>query len=53
VLPSTAREDVETDMAPRQIVPGSTYLVTRRCSQRQFLLLPSKTVNRVFLCRRP
>jgi REP element-mobilizing transposase RayT len=36
-------------MAPRQIIPGSTYLVTRRCSQRQFLLLPSKTVNRVFL----
>jgi len=35
--------------APRMIVPGVTYLVTRRCSQRQFLLRPSKTVNNVFL----
>jgi putative transposase len=34
--------------APRQILPGTTYLVTRRCAQRQFLLKPSKTTNGVF-----
>ncbi len=35
--------------APRQIVPGATYLVTRRCASRQFFLRPSKVVNQVFL----
>jgi putative transposase len=34
--------------APRQILAGATYLVTRRCTQRQFLLRPSNTVNEVF-----
>jgi len=35
--------------APRQVLPGVTYLVTRRCTQRQLLLRPSKTTNEVFL----
>lgn len=35
--------------APRQVLPGTTYLVSRRCTQRQFLLRPSKTTNEVFL----
>jgi putative transposase len=35
--------------APRQVLPGSTYLVTRRCTGRQFLLRPSKAANRTFL----
>ncbi len=35
--------------APRQIVAGVTYLVTRRCAQRQFLLRPSRTANQIFL----
>ncbi|WP_242344711.1 transposase [Anaeromyxobacter terrae] len=35
--------------APRQILRGTTYLVTRRCAHRQFLLKPSKTTNNVFL----
>jgi REP element-mobilizing transposase RayT len=35
--------------APRQVIPGATYLVTRRCTQRQFLLKPCKIVNEVFL----
>jgi putative transposase len=35
--------------APRQILPGTTFLVTRRCTQRQFLLRPSKVTNQVFL----
>jgi putative transposase len=35
--------------APRQIVAGSSYLVTRRCARRELLLRPSRTVNEVFL----
>jgi putative transposase len=35
--------------APRQVLPGTTYLVTRRCAQRQFLLKPSKATNEVIL----
>jgi len=35
--------------APRQVLPGATYLVTRRCTQRQFLLRPGRLVNEVFL----
>jgi len=35
--------------APRQVLPGTTYLVTRRCSQRQFLLRPGKLANETFL----
>jgi REP element-mobilizing transposase RayT len=34
--------------APRQILPGTTYLVTRRCAQRQFLLRPSEGTNEMF-----
>jgi putative transposase len=34
--------------APRQVLPGATYLVTRRCAQRQFLLSPGGTTNEVF-----
>jgi REP element-mobilizing transposase RayT len=35
--------------APRQVLPQTCYLVTRRCTQRQFLLKPSATTNEVFL----
>jgi len=35
--------------APRQVLPGTTYMVTRRCAQRQFLLRPSAVTNGVFL----
>jgi len=35
--------------APRRVLPGTTYLVTRRCAQRQFLLQPSAPTNGVFL----
>ena len=34
---------------PRQILPGRIYLITRRCSQRQFLLRPDDTTRQVFL----
>lgn len=33
--------------APRQILPGRSYLVTRRCTQRQFLLRPSRLTNQI------
>ena len=33
--------------APREILPGTTYLVTRRCAQRQFLLKPSPRTNQL------
>jgi len=34
---------------PRPVEPNKTYLVTRRCSQRQFLLLPSPVINCILL----
>ena len=33
---------------PRQILPGATYLVTRRCTQRQFLLVPKRRTTEIF-----
>lgn len=34
--------------APRRILPGATYLITRRCTQRQFLLRPDETTAAIF-----
>jgi putative transposase len=34
---------------PRQIVPGRVYMVTRRCTQRQFLLRPDSETNNAFV----
>ncbi len=34
--------------APRRIVQGTSYLVSRRCTQQQFLLKPSPLVSLVF-----
>jgi REP element-mobilizing transposase RayT len=34
--------------APRRLIAGTTYLVTRRCLDRQFLLRPSKLTNQNF-----
>jgi REP element-mobilizing transposase RayT len=34
--------------APRQVLPGSTYLITRRCSERRFFLRPSARTNALF-----
>ncbi len=34
--------------APRQLLPGATYLVTRRCSERRLFLRPSKLTNAIF-----
>jgi REP-associated tyrosine transposase len=30
-------------------LPGTTYLITRRCSERRFFLRPSQIVNETFL----
>ena len=35
--------------APRQVLPGTIYLVTRRCLERRFFLRPSAASNRLFL----
>ena len=34
---------------PRQVLPGSTVFVSRRCSERRFLLRPDAYVTQVFL----
>lgn len=34
---------------PRQVLAGSTYLVTRRCSERRYFLRPTERSNRTFL----
>ena len=36
-------------MLPRQVLPRQFYLVTRRCTQRQFLLRPDGATNNAFL----
>jgi REP element-mobilizing transposase RayT len=33
---------------PRQVLPGQFYLLTRRCTQRQFLLRPDSDTNNAF-----
>jgi putative transposase len=35
--------------ATRRLIAGATYLVTRRCTQRQMMLRPSVETNQVFL----
>ena len=34
---------------PRRVLPGTSYLVTRRCSERRFFLRPSRVTNAIFL----
>jgi len=34
---------------PRQVLPGSTWMVSRRCSERRYLLRPDQFVGRAFL----
>jgi putative transposase len=34
---------------PRQVIPGQFYLITRRCTQRQFLLRPDRDTNNAFI----
>ena len=34
---------------PRQVLPGSTYLLSRRISERRFFLVPARWVNEIFL----
>src|ERR1041384_5872522 len=36
-------------MLPRQVLPRQFYLITRRCTQRQFLLRPDDATNNAFL----
>jgi putative transposase len=45
------RFDALADMldmtAPRQIIPGQSFMITRRTSERRFFLRPDKTVNHI------
>ena len=34
---------------PRLVAPGATYLITRRCTQRSFLLRPDSVAREIFL----
>jgi putative transposase len=34
---------------PRQVLPGSFYMLNRRCTQRQFLLRPDEVTNETFV----
>ena len=36
-------------MHPRPVLPRQFYLITRRCTQRQFLLRPDAATNNAFL----
>jgi putative transposase len=34
---------------PREVLPGQTYMITRRCTQRQFLMRPDRETNNAFI----
>jgi putative transposase len=34
---------------PREVLPGHTYMITRRCTQRQFLMRPDPQTNNAFI----
>ena len=34
---------------PREVLPGRTYMITRRCTQRQFLMRPDAETNNAFV----
>ena len=34
--------------APRPVIPGKTYLLSRRCFERRFFLRPSAKINQIF-----
>jgi putative transposase len=34
---------------PRQVIPGSDYMLTRRCSERRFFLRPDRKTNNAFV----
>jgi putative transposase len=34
---------------PRQVLPGSDYMITRRCSERRFFLRPDRDTNNAFV----
>jgi putative transposase len=33
----------------RDVLPGRTYMITRRCTQRQFLMRPDRETNNAFI----
>ncbi len=45
---STTAEETQPMTLPRLILPGSTYLLTRRCAGRTFRFVPRATVTSIF-----
>jgi REP element-mobilizing transposase RayT len=46
--PATAHASVRLHLVhPRNVRPGATYLITRRCIERRFLLRPSQLTNQI------
>ena len=45
---SLAGADKASVTKPRCVLPGITYLLTRRCSERRFFLLPEPAVTLIF-----
>ena len=43
------RSDKQDMSFPRQVLPGTTYMITRRCAQRQFLMRPDPETNNAFI----
>ncbi len=48
-LPGTAADTHRTMSHPRQVLPNRSYMITRRCTQRQFLLRPDAALNNAFI----
>ena len=42
------RADDTNVTQPRRIVPGETHMITRRISQRRYLLRPDENLNEIF-----
>ena len=47
--PLSAPVDNEPMTRPREVLAGHFYLITRRCTQRQFLLRPDPATNNAFI----
>ena len=47
-LPAAASDNFGMSL-PRQVVPGRTYMITRRCSERRCFLRPDRETNNAFI----
>ena len=47
--PKEARAEKVIVSIARDVLPGRTYMITRRCTQRQFLMRPDRETNNAFI----